>query len=154
LLVGVLFFMSCGVSKTVIQSKRVIKGNWVLNSITHDQTGTFNINLLLDVSQACFEGSDWQFIPNNNSGLYTISNSGCASGERYFIFTIQEINPETGLYNFLLKPTSKLGSAGKNSKTGFRFELTHLDVGAMQWQQTVTVDDSFITVSLNFTKSE
>ncbi len=153
-LIFMLIFVSCGTSKTVIQSKRVIKGNWELRSISHDQTGTYNIKLLQDAAEACFEGSTWRFIPNNNSGLYTIHDSNCAAGDRNFIFTIQEVNAETGLYDFLLKPTTKLGKANKDQTKGYRFSLTHLDVGTMQWQQTANVGGTLVTISLNFNKVE
>ncbi len=148
----ILILVSCGTPKTVIQAKKVMKGNWQLNTISHNQSGTYNIKLLQDETEACFEGSTWQFIPNNNSGLYSITNNDCNSGERYFIFTVQEINAETGLYDFLLKPTSKLGKADKNQTKGYRFSLTQLDDTTMQWQQTVSVEGTPVTISLNFTK--
>jgi len=153
-LIFVMILVSCGTSKTIIQSKKVMKGNWQLNSVKHNQTGTYNIKLLQDETEVCFEGSTWQFIPNNNSGLYSITDASCAVGERYFIFTIQEINAETGLYDFLLKPTSKLGKPDKEQTRGYRFSLVQLDANTMQWQQTVTVEGTPVTISLNFTKVE
>ena len=74
--------MSCGTSKTVRTSKKVIKGDWVLSSISYSKPGTYNVTLLNDASKACFEASTWQFIPNNNTGLYTINDSSCSTGER------------------------------------------------------------------------
>jgi len=142
--------LSCGVSKTVRQSKKVIKGDWMLQTITYDQAGTFNVSLLNDTSKACFEGSTWQFVPNNNTGKYTISNSGCDAGERYFIFTIQEIDEATGLYDFLLKPTDKKGKSDTNK--GFRLKLKALSDTNMIWQQTVSVDGRPFTINMNFSK--
>lgn len=153
-LIFMIVFVSCKTSKTIIQSKRVVKGNWELRSISHDQTGTYKIKLIQDATETCFEGSTWRFISNNNSGLYTINNSSCAVGDRNFIFTIQEIDSETGLYDFLLKPTSKLGKANKDQTKGYRFSLVHLDTETMQWQQTVNVEGSPVTISLNFNKLE
>ena len=37
--------LSCGTSKTVRTSKKVIKGDWILNAITYDQTGTSSMYL-------------------------------------------------------------------------------------------------------------
>jgi len=127
--------LSCGASKTVRTSKKVIKGTWLLNTVTYNQTGTFDVTLLNDASKECFEGSTWQFVPNNNTGTYTINN--CAqTGDRYFIFTIQEVDPETGLYDFLLKPTNEKKKSDTNR--GFRLQLTQLSDSYMQWQQTFT----------------
>lgn len=141
---------SCGASKTVRVSKKIIKGDWVLNSISYNQTGTFNVLLLEDANKACFEGSTWQFIPNNNTGTYSINSANCSQGERYFIFTIQEVNQETGLYDFLLKPTD----AKKKSITnrGFRMQLTNLSDTTMQWQQTVSLEGKPFKINMNFTK--
>ena len=72
--------LSCGTSKTVRESKRVIKGDWTLSSITYSEAGTYNVMLLNDVSKTCFENSMWHFIPNNNTGTYTIDDAGCTTG--------------------------------------------------------------------------
>jgi len=142
--------LSCGTSKTVRTSKKVIKGDWILNAITYDQTGTFNVSLLDDVSKTCFEGSSWQFIPNNNTGVYSIDKSSCNAGERHFIFTIQEIDEATGLYDFLLKPTDEKGKSETNK--GYRLKLASLSDTSMVWQQTVSVDGKPFTLNMNFSK--
>jgi hypothetical protein len=142
--------MSCGSSKTVRVSKKVIKGDWTLNSITYNKAGTYNVSLLNDATKVCFEGSAWQFIPNNNTGIYTIDNSSCSTGPRNFVFTIQEVNAETGLYDFLLKPTNEKHKSDTNQ--GFRLSLTSLSDEKMQWQQTVSVDGKPFTISMNFNK--
>ena len=145
-----LIVVSCGTSKTVRTSKKVIKGNWVLSSITYSQAGTYNTTLLNDASKSCFEGSTWQFIPNNNTGIYTINDTSCSTGERHFVFTIQEVNAETGLYDFLLKPTDEKHKSETNQ--GFRLKLSALSDTAMQWQQSVNVSGSSLTINMNFTK--
>ena len=142
--------ISCGTSKTVRVSKKIIKGDWILNSITYDKAGTYNVTLLNDVSKACFENSTWQFVPNNNTGKYTINGGDCATGERNFVFTIQEINPETGLYDFLIKPTNEKGKSETNQ--GYRLSLTNLSETNMQWQQIVSLDGKPFTITMNFNK--
>jgi hypothetical protein len=142
--------LSCGSSKTVRDSKKVIKGNWTLNTIAYSEAGAYNVSLLNDVSKDCFEGSSWQFIPNNNSGIYNVNNTNCSTGERDFIFTIQEVNAETGLYDFLLKPTNEKHKSETNQ--GFRLKLSELSENVMQWQQTLTVEGKLFTITMNFTK--
>ncbi len=145
-----LFAMSCGGSKTVRQSKKVIKGDWVLSQVTHNQKGNYKIALLDDATQDCFEGSVWKFVPNNNSGNYSLSNTNCGDQARYFVFTIKEIDKTTGLYNFLLKPTNYKGKSQTNH--GFRMSLTQLSDTNMQWQQTINVDGKPFTLNMNFLK--
>ena len=142
--------LSCGTPKTVLQSKKVIKGYWSLDAITYSNTGNYNVFLLNDATKECFEGSIWRFIPNNNSGIYTINKEACAEGDRNFIFTIQEINPSTGLYDFLLKPTDEKHKSETNK--GFRLQLIQLSDETMQWEQTVLIEGNPFKITMNFTK--
>ncbi|QXP60349.1 lipocalin family protein [Olleya sp. HaHaR_3_96] len=141
---------SCGTSKTVKESRKTIKGEWVINTISYSEAGTYKVSLFNDVSKTCFEQSTWRFIPNNNSGVYTINDSNCSTGERNFNFTIQEIDSATGLYNFLLKPTDAKGNSETNQ--GFRLTLAQLSETNMRWEQTLTVDGKPFTINMNFTK--
>jgi hypothetical protein len=150
LLILILTLVSCGASKTIRTSKKVMKGDWTLNSISYSEQGTYNVSLLDDASKACFEGSEWQFIPNNNTGTYTINDTACSIGVRNFIFTIQEVDPTTELYDFLLKPTDEKGKSATNY--GYRMQLTQLTETTMQWQQTLNVEGKPFTITMNFTK--
>ena len=145
-----LILLSCGASKFVNESKKVIKGQWLLENITYSETGSFNVNLLRDTSKECFEGSNWQFIPNNNTGTYAILNESCTTGVRYFIFTIEEKNPTTGISNFILKPTDKKEKSETNQ--GFKLQLTQLSDETMQLQQTVTLEGKPFKINMNFSK--
>ena len=142
--------LSCGTSKTVRVSKKVIKGDWTLRSITYSKIGKYNVTLLNDTSKDCFEGSTWSFIPNNNTGTYAINESSCSTGVRNFVFTIHEVNAETGLYDFLLKPSNEKNKSETNQ--GFRLKLATLSESDMQWQQTVSVDGNPFIINMNFTK--
>ena len=121
---------SCGTPKTVVETKKVIKGYWSLDNISYSEAGTFTVQLLNDTSRECFEGSAWRFIPNNNTGVYNINSSNCPSGERNFVFAIQEIDQTTGLYDFLLKPTNAKNKSEDN--TGFRLRLAQLNNSSMK----------------------
>ena len=145
-------FLSCSSSKTIRTSKKIIKGDWTINSITYDTSGTYKVSLFNDVSKECFEGSSWHFIPNNFTGNYTINNSDCKIGERYFRFNIQEVDKETGLYSFLLKPTNTKYKSDDNR--GFRLKLSQLSDTNMQWQQIINVDGKPFTINLNFIKNQ
>ena len=144
------FAISCGTPKTVTETKKVIKGYWSLDNISYSEAGTFTVKLLNDTSRECFVGSQWRFIPNNNTGNYNIDNSNCPSGERNFIFAIQEVDPTTGLYDFLLKPTNAKKKSGDN--TGFRLRLAQMNSSNMTWEQTVNLEGKPFTISMNFSK--
>ncbi|SRX73777.1 lipocalin family protein [Aequorivita antarctica] len=141
---------SCGTPKTVQESRKVIKGYWTLENITYGSSGTYNVTLFNDTSVECFEGSTWRFIPNNNTGNYTIDNSNCPTGQRDFIFTIIEIDPASGLYDFMVKPTDAKGRS--EDKTGFRLHLAQLNDNSMRWEQTVSLDGKPFKINMNFSK--
>ncbi|WP_347374723.1 lipocalin [Aequorivita sp. Q41] len=141
---------SCGTPKTVIESRKVIKGYWSLDAITYGAPGKYNVTLFNDASAECFEGSNWRFIPNNNTGNYTIENASCPTGQRDFVFVIQEIDPATGLYDFLLKPTNAKGKSETN--VGIRLQLAQLSESSMRWEQTVNLEGKPFKINMNFSK--
>lgn len=142
--------LSCGTPKAVQDSRKVIKGYWNLDSVSYNTSGTFNVNMFNDSSAECFEGSTWRFIPNNNTGVYTIDNPECSTGDRNFIFTIVEMDQASGLYDFLLKPTNAKGKSDDNS--GIRLRLSQLSDNSMQWEQTVTLEGKPFKIIMDFSK--
>lgn len=142
--------ISCGAPKTVQESKKVLKGYWSLDEISYNKSGTFNVTVFNDTSAECFEGSTWRFIPNNNTGRYSIENSDCPKGERNFIFTIVEIDPASGLYDFIIKPTDAKGKS--EDKSGFRLHLAQLSENNMRWEQTVSLDGEPFKIKMDFSK--
>ena len=144
------FTLSCGAPKTVVETKKVLKGSWSLDNISYSESGTFTVKLLNDTSRECFEGTMWSFTPNNNTGSYTVDNSDCPTGERNFIFAIQEIDPTTGLYDLLLKPTDEKRRSADGK--GFRLNLAKMTGSQMTWEQTVSLEGKPFTISMNFSK--
>lgn len=140
--------ISCGSTKNL--SKRVMKGYWNLNEITYSESGDFNVTLFNDALKTCFESSTWRFIPNNNTGIYTLNETDCDATDRHFVFTIDAVDKESGLYDFLLKPTNEKHKSDTNQ--GFRVKLAHLSETTMQWQQTVSLEGKPFTIYMNFTK--
>ena len=145
--------IACGPPKTVQESRKIIKGYWSLDNISYSESGTFTVQLLNDTSKECFEGSTWRFIPNNNTGIYTINGGNCPTGDRNFVFTIQEMDPTTGLYDFLLKPTNAKNKSETNN-SGFRLRLAQLSESSMRWEQTVSMEGKPFTISMNFSKMQ
>jgi hypothetical protein len=141
-----LILFSCGASKNVRTKEKIIKGNWTLNKIVYSKTGDYKVTMFKDSPKECFEGSSWKFVPNNNTGSYTINSTNCVSGERDFIFVVQEIDAASGYYDFLLKPKNR------ENKEGFRLQLTELSETTMQWKQYLNVDGTQFIINMNFTK--
>jgi len=148
----VLLLVSCTASqKTVIAAKKTLKGEWSLDKISYDRSGIFEVTLYNDASAECLTGGIWKFIPNNNTGKYTVNESECAStGARNFRFTIPQPD-QSGAYSFLFKPTDEKKKSTNNNK-GYRMTLQHLDDVTMTWTQTVSLEGKPFVITMNFNK--
>lgn len=138
--------LSCGASKNVKSKHKTIKGNWTLNTITYSKTGNYNVTFFNDTTKDCLEGSSWKFVPNNNSGVYTVNDTDCNTGDRDFIFVIQEIDPVSGYYDFMLKPKNNEGNVG------YRLDLKELTETTMLWHQKINLNGTQFLINMNFTK--
>lgn len=148
-----LLVAACGPSKTAREARKTFDGTWTLNNVTYpENAGEFNVTLLNDASATCLEGSNWDFISNNNRGTYNVQGTDCDSGERNFIWSIDEENTPDGLYDFLLKPTDE-DYKSTTGNQGFRMNLRSLDDSQMVWEQTVTLDGEPFVIRMNFSKN-
>lgn len=144
---------ACGPSKTAREARKTFNGAWTLESVEYPQdSGEFNVTLLNDASASCFEGSTWDFVSNNNRGTYQVQGTNCESGERHFIWSIDEENTPEGIYDFLLKPTDE-DFESTTGNQGFRLNLRSLSQNEMVWEQTVNLDGSPFVIRMNFSKN-
>jgi hypothetical protein len=137
---------SCGVSKNVKTKQKTIKGNWTLTNITFSKTGDYNVTFFNDTTKDCLEGSTWKFVPNNNTGIYTINDTDCNEGDRDFSFVIKEVDPVSGYFDFMLKPKNNEGNVG------YRIDLKELTETTMLWRQKINVNGAPFLININFIK--
>ncbi|KAA1244664.1 lipocalin family protein [Aquimarina sp. RZ0] len=152
LIITVILLTSCSATqKTIISAKKTLKGEWSLDKISYDRSGVFDVLLYNDVSAECLTGGIWKFIPNNNTGIYTVNDTQCTStGARNFRFTIPEPS-SNGEYSFLFKPINEKKKSTNNNK-GYRMTLQHLDETTMTWTQAVTLEGKPFMIIMNFNK--
>jgi hypothetical protein len=62
------------------------------------------------------------------------------------------MDKESGLYDFLLKPTDPKHKSADGA--GFRLRLAGLSDTSMRWEQTVNLDGKPFKINMNFSKSE
>ena len=137
---------SCGASKNVKAKQKTIKGDWTLTNISFSKTGNYNVTFFNDTTKDCLEGSSWKFVPNNNTGVYTINDTDCNEGDREFVFVIKEVDPISGYYDFMLKPKNN------EDNLGYRIDLKELTETTMLWRQKINVNGTPFLINMNFTK--
>lgn len=143
---------ACGSTQIERQAQRTLKGNWTLDRISYpDSEGIFKVELFDDASASCFAGSEWEFIPNNNHGSYTINSADCMAGTRQFIFDVIEIVPDSGIFDFTLKPYGE-DENPRQIGTGYRLNLVSLDGNSMVWEQIVSLEGKPFTIRMHFSK--
>ena len=153
LLFAALLLSSCGATKIERQAQKTFKGNWTLNKISYpDSQGIFKVNLFNDVSASCFTGSKWTFVPNNNHGTYSITDASCETGDRNFIFDVIETTPDSGVFDFTLKPVAE-GDNPRKINTGYRMNLVSLSDTNMIWEQQVSLEGEPFTIRMHLSKN-
>lgn len=144
---------ACGTSKIERQAQRTFKGDWTLNSVTFpENSGFVDVTLFEDVDRKCFEGSEWHFVSNNNKGEYQIFKEDCSPGKREFRWNVEETNPDSGEFDFTLKPVSE-GQNARKTAQGYRLNLVSLDDTQMVWEQTVSFEGEPFKIRMEFTKN-
>lgn len=145
--------LACGTSKIERQAQRTFKGDWTLTDITYPQNSGFvDVTLFEDASRNCFENSDWHFISNNHKGTYRLYKEGCSPGKRNFRWDVQETSPDSGIFDFTLKPISE-GENARKSRKGYRLNLVSLNDSYMVWEQTVSYEGKPFVIRMSFSKN-
>lgn len=76
---------------------------------------------------------------------------GCSTGTHLFIWSVNEVNPATGNYDLLFKPTNA-DFKSTTGNTGFRINIENLTATSMVWKQTLTFEGEPFTITMNFNK--
>lgn len=79
-----IFFASCkstSVTNTAVDNKteRMMKGDWVISSVTYPGSEYIKVNSFEIADSQCFQGSTWKLISNNNKGEMMLSKADCPS---------------------------------------------------------------------------
>ena len=151
---GLLFsvlLMSCSGTKAIRESGNLLSGTWTLEAVSFEgQPGTFKAVLFNDASDECFEGSNWFFRDNNNTGRYTISSStSCNGGDRFFRWSV--ITNDYGTNQLQFKAIDE-NRKDISSGYGYRLDITSLTATNMTLKSRVTENGSPISVVYEFIK--
>ncbi len=156
----VLFFVaaplvlgSCSAPKGVPSTKgtanlqKTLNGLWTLNTVTYEgNEGKFSSVLFNDADASCFEGSDWFFRNNNNTGSYVLNGGAiCTEGERFIRWSILN----SGQLQFKSIDSNYKDISGG---MGYRMDVASLDASQMILKSRVSVDGEPITIVYSFTK--
>lgn len=153
------FVMSCSASKTSggataeKPSKKLLKGTWQVTNIKFvGDKGLYKANLFDFADSACFNGSEWVFIPNNGSGKFTINStaSQCETSVSRIHWSFYDSG--AGTYQFQMKYVDEKGKNLDAANRGYRSNIDQLDAGTMIMRVESTYEGNPFDVVMTFTK--
>jgi len=150
LLALITLLMACSTTKQVRTSQKGLKGNWTLMSITTDQGNIVDIKELFNqASPNCFEGSEWSFVSNNNSGTYSFMDAACQNSTH----SIKWFMEENGQDIYFLWKFIPDGVKPKDVKAGYKLKLLSESETEFVLAQDAAFEGDVISIYYQFVKN-
>ena len=147
-MIGTLIAVSCS-SANQAQNARAdfmkLKGSWEISSVDYDKQ--CKIKPFDEGADAqCFVGSQWNLVPNNNTGSYALAGGGdCPTVTRAIKF---DVNSEK---QFSFKVIDA-GVKAKNVTAGYVLDFQNQTPTSFTLVQNVPFEGKILKVYYNFTK--
>lgn len=151
ILVMSIFALACKPKQTVTntqldnKSERLIKGDWQISSVSYVGSDLFKVTSFNIADSKCFEGSQWNFVSNNNTGEMALNKSNCVTyGSRITWF----INKEG---NFVMKFLNE-GVKAKHTTGGYVLKVANLSENSFQLIDRAPVGNNSAEIVYQFVK--
>ena len=147
-MIGTLFAVSCS-SANQAQNARAdfmkLKGSWEISSVDYDKQ--YKIKPFDEGADAqCFVGSQWNLVPNNNTGSYALAGGGdCPTVTRAIKFDVKSEK------QFSFKVIDA-GVKAKNVTAGYVLDFQNQTPTSFTLVQNVPFEGKILKVYYNFTK--
>jgi hypothetical protein len=118
-----------------LASQKKLKGTWQITDISFPERESFKIKSFQIADANCFIGSQWNFIPNNNTGNLTISKADCPQFSSPISWNINK----NGIFSF--KFVSR-GAKSKSVKQGFKLRINNQTNNTFELIDDINVEGS------------
>ena len=147
-ILGTTFLVSCSTAKQAQASRDdfyKLKGNWEVTSVDYEKG--YKIKPFDEGADAqCFVGSQWNLVPNNNTGSYSLSGGGdCPTVTRAIKFDVSKDK------EFSFKVIDA-GVKAKNVTDGYVLDFQNQTPTSFTLVQNVPFEGKILKVYYNFTK--
>ncbi|MEN8125150.1 MAG: hypothetical protein ABFR32_08460 [Bacteroidota bacterium] len=134
-------------------SKKLLKGTWEVTNIRFvGDKGLYKANLFDIADSACFNGSEWVFIPNNGSGKFTVNSTAhCDASSNRIHWSFYE--PGDGTYQFQFKFVDDKNKPLDAANTGYRSNIDQLYENTMVMRVATTYEGNPFDVVMTFNKT-
>lgn len=145
------FALACKPKQTVTNTKldnkseRLIKGDWRISSVSYVGSDVFKVTSFNIADAKCFEGSQWSFVSNNNTGEMTLNKANCVTyGSRITWF----INKDG---NFVMKFLNE-GLKAKHTAGGYVLRVANQTETSFQLIDRASIGNNTAEVVYLFEK--
>lgn len=145
--------VSCKPKQTTVASSTVdrrsqvaIKGNWTITSVSFPGSDYIKVTSFDIADSKCFEGSNWQFVSNNDSGTMELMKGNCpqfASKIKWYVNKDQQ---------FVLKLLDA-GEKARKVRDGYILLLTNQTQESFQLIDKIDVGGKLTSVVYQFKKN-
>lgn len=127
-------------------SANLLKGNWVITSVTFPGSDYIKVNSFELADSKCFEGSTWTFVPNNDKGTMNINSASCSSFSSPITWYINKDG------QFVLKVLNA-GEKAKKVREGYILGVANQSENSFQLVDRINVGGSTENVVYQFQKN-
>jgi len=140
---------SCETTKDLaknIAPSNKLKGTWTLKNVEYYNTSGVIINVFDQADALCFEDSEWDLIPNNGKGKYTlVQTDECTGGTTNIIWNITKDS------KFTFKKVEE-GQKGKTVHEGYTLDFKNQTDTSFELLQHIPYDGKDIQIVYSFVK--
>lgn len=133
-------------TKVANKAESAIKGDWHITSVKYPGSDMIKVKAFDIANTNCFEGSNWTFVPNNNTGTMALSNSACDAYQSKITFYINKEG------NFIMKLIDEDLKAKKVTE-GFVLKFTQVSETTFTLTDQINVGGKLTDVVYHFEKN-
>ena len=129
------------------KSQAMMKGEWVISSVTFPGSDMFKVTSFGLADSQCFEGSTWKLVPNNNKGEMALTKGGdCPSFSSPITFFLDKDG------QFVLKVLNA-GEKARKVRDGYVLPVANQTDGSFQLIDQVMIGGKTTNITYQFTKT-
>jgi Lipocalin-like domain len=140
----VFMFVSC---KSTIDTKSQVglKGDWIISKVSYPGAEMFKVSSFGIADSKCFEGSEWNFVSNNNKGTMKLKKSNCTEFSSPIVWSINKDN-QFGLK--IVEP----GAKAKNVLEGYVLKVANQTPESFQLIDKINIGGKQAEITYEFSR--
>jgi hypothetical protein len=128
-----------------LASQKKLKGNWQITDVTFPDQQNYKIKSFQIADAKCFIGSQWNFVPNNNTGSLNLTKSDCPQFSSPIVWNINK----NGVFSFKFVGS---GTKAKKVTQGFKLRIANQTNNSFQLVDDINVEGSQKELTYQFQK--